>query len=88
VRVNQEGASKSPAIGGFHHRAMPKVRDALALLQANGWQIVRTRGSHRQLGHPMRPGLVTLAGKPNADLPPGTWRSILRQAGIEDWRRQ
>ena len=28
----------------------------------------RTRGSHRQYKHPDRPGLVTIAGKPNDDL--------------------
>lgn len=32
--------------------------------------------------HPTKPGRVTVAGKPSADLPPGTERSILRQAGL------
>ncbi len=30
----------------------------------------------------VKPGRVTIAGKPSADLPPGTERSILRQAGL------
>lgn len=38
----------------------------------------RTRGSHRHFVHPERPGLVTIAGKPSAQLAEGTWRSILR----------
>ncbi|HKZ92098.1 MAG TPA: type II toxin-antitoxin system HicA family toxin [Candidatus Limnocylindrales bacterium] len=63
---------------------MPKVRDALRRLHAAGWREVRRRGSHRQLQHPTHPGTVTVAGPPSDDLPPGTWRSILRQAGLDE----
>lgn len=35
----------------------------LRLLQRNGWSIVRIRGSHRQLRHESRPGVLTVAGK-------------------------
>jgi predicted RNA binding protein YcfA (HicA-like mRNA interferase family) len=49
---------------------------------AEGWVLARTRGSHRQYVHPTKPGVVTIAGKPSADLPPGTERSILKQAGL------
>ncbi|MGH3274333.1 MAG: type II toxin-antitoxin system HicA family toxin [Streptosporangiaceae bacterium] len=41
-----------------------------------------TRGSHRQYKHPAKPGRVMVAGRPSAVLPPGTERSILRQAGL------
>jgi hypothetical protein len=41
-----------------------------------------TRGSHRQFKHPMKSGRVTVAGKPNDDLAPGTLNSILKQAGL------
>ena len=54
---------------------MPKVRDAIRL--------ARTRRSHRQYKHPEKPGLVTIAGKPGVDVPPGMWANILKQAGIE-----
>jgi hypothetical protein len=40
------------------------------------------RGSHRQYEHPTKPGKVTVAGKPNADVPRGTAANILRQAGL------
>jgi predicted RNA binding protein YcfA (HicA-like mRNA interferase family) len=63
--------------------SMPKVGDAIRLVEAHGWRWVRTKGSHRQYRHPNRPGRVTIAGKPGQDLPAGTWRSILRQAGID-----
>ena len=62
---------------------MPKVRDAIRLLSVNGWSLARTRGSHRQYRHPVKPGTVTIAGRMSKDLAPGTWKSILRQAGLE-----
>ena len=62
---------------------MPKVSDALRRLHADGWTVARTRGSHRQLRHPVKPGIVTIAGHRNDELPPGTWNSILRQAGLK-----
>ena len=61
-----------------------QIREVLRLLHQDGWRIVRIRGSHRQLRHPDKPGLVTLAGHPNDDLAAGTLKSILRQAGLED----
>ena len=64
--------------------ARMKVSDVLELLQRNGWQIVRQKGSHRQLQHSTRPGTVTVAGKPSIDVPPGTLNSILKQAGLKD----
>jgi predicted RNA binding protein YcfA (HicA-like mRNA interferase family) len=59
-----------------------KVRDLIALIEADGWQEVRTRGSHRQFRHPKRPGTVTVASKPGIDVPPGTLNSVLKQAGL------
>jgi predicted RNA binding protein YcfA (HicA-like mRNA interferase family) len=60
-----------------------KVREALRLLHEDGWYLVATRGSHRQFKHPVKPGRVTVAGKPGHDLPPGTLDSILKQAGLK-----
>ena len=60
-----------------------KVRDLLKLLSKDGWVLVATEGSHRQYKHPTKPGRVTVAGKPNDDLPPGTLNSILKQAGLK-----
>ena len=59
-----------------------KVREVLRLLADDGWEIVATRGSHRQLKHPTKPGRVTVAGKPPDDLHPKTTATILRQAGL------
>jgi predicted RNA binding protein YcfA (HicA-like mRNA interferase family) len=60
-----------------------KVRDVIRLLLSNGWLEARTRGSHRQFKHPTRSGRVTVPGKPNDDLAPGTLNSILKQAGLK-----
>ena len=60
------------------------VRDIIRHLEADGWMLVATRGSHRQFKHAMKTGRVTVPGKLSADLQPGTLKSILRQAGRED----
>ena len=62
---------------------MPKVREAIRLVERQGWKLNRTRGSHRQYRHPEKPGTVTIAGSMSKDLAPGTWNSILKQAGID-----
>ena len=59
-----------------------KVREMIKKLEADGWTLARTKGSHRQFVHPAKSGVVTIAGKPSADLPVGTERSILKQAGL------
>lgn len=61
-----------------------KVREFSRLLEGDGWFLFRTRGSHRQYKHPVKPGRVTVAGKPSDDLAPGTLGSIRKQAGLED----
>lgn len=60
-----------------------KVGEVIAILPADGWYLDRVSGSHRQFRHPRKPGTTTVAGKLSATLPPGTEKSILRQAGIE-----
>jgi predicted RNA binding protein YcfA (HicA-like mRNA interferase family) len=59
-----------------------KVREIIKVLEGDGWQLVATRGSHRQYRHPVKPGRVTVPGAPGKDLTPGTQRSILKQAGL------
>ena len=53
------------------------------MLGDDGWCLAATRGSHRQFKHPSKPGRVTVPGKPNDDLAPGTLNSILKQAGLK-----
>jgi predicted RNA binding protein YcfA (HicA-like mRNA interferase family) len=51
------------------------VKEVLVLLKQDGWYLVATRSSHRQFKHPTKTGRVTVAGKPNHDLPPGMLNS-------------
>jgi predicted RNA binding protein YcfA (HicA-like mRNA interferase family) len=60
-----------------------KIRDVLKMLEEDGWSVVRQRGSHRQFKHAIKPGLVTVAGKPGDDVAPGTLNSILKQSGLK-----
>jgi predicted RNA binding protein YcfA (HicA-like mRNA interferase family) len=60
-----------------------KVRDAIKLVEGDGWYLDRTRGSHRQYKHASKRGVVTIAGKPGDELAPGTKNSILKQAGLK-----
>ena len=61
-----------------------KVREILAMLEADGWYLVTIRGSHRQFKHAIKTGRVTVAGKPSDYLAPGTLNSILKQAALKE----
>ncbi|HEY6494038.1 MAG TPA: type II toxin-antitoxin system HicA family toxin [Trebonia sp.] len=59
-----------------------KIREVVRLLEADGWRLKRTAGSHRHCTHPWKPGIVTVAGHPSATLKKKTEASILKQAGL------
>ena len=54
----------------------------IRLVEADGWRLKATRGSHRQYKHPVKPGKITVSGKPGVDMPEGTLHAILKQAGL------
>jgi len=60
-----------------------KVRAVIKHLQKDGWKQVRMKGSHRQFHHSQKTGAVTIAGKLSVDIPPGTLKNILKQAGLK-----
>jgi predicted RNA binding protein YcfA (HicA-like mRNA interferase family) len=60
-----------------------KFRDLQKMIEADGWKQIRQRGSHQHFAHPVKPGIVTLAGQPGKDVPAGTLNSIKKQAGIK-----
>ena len=60
-----------------------KISEVLRLLQADGWQLVATRGGNRQFKHKDKFGRVTVPGKRSDDVAPGTLNSILKQAGLK-----
>jgi predicted RNA binding protein YcfA (HicA-like mRNA interferase family) len=61
----------------------PKFKDIQRRIEEDGWVLDRQKGSHRHFVHPTKPGIVTLAGKPSADVYDGTYKSILKQAGLK-----
>ena len=63
---------------------MHKVRDAIRMVERDGWFLARTRGSHRHYHHPHKRGTVTISGKLGDDVARGTWNNILRQAGLKE----
>ena len=56
------------------------------MIEADGWVLARTRGSHRQFHHPTKPGTVTISGNMGDDMPKGTLNSVLRQAQLKGSR--
>jgi predicted RNA binding protein YcfA (HicA-like mRNA interferase family) len=60
-----------------------KIKDLIAIIELDGWQQVRQKGSHRQFNHPVKSSTVTVAGKSSVDVPPGTLISVLKQAGLK-----
>ena len=61
-----------------------KVREIIALIEADGWRRVAQKGSHRQFKHAVKPGRVTIAGKTGIDVPIGTLKNIYKQAQIKE----
>jgi len=57
-------------------------RVLIGLLQADGWRLQRTRGSHHQFVHPTKLGLITVP-HPKKDLGKGLVRAIRKQAGLK-----
>ncbi|PQV62428.1 putative RNA binding protein YcfA, dsRBD-like fold, HicA-like mRNA interferase family [Abditibacterium utsteinense] len=60
-----------------------KVREAIKLIEQDGWYLDRTKGSHRQFKHTNKSGLVTVPGNVGDDIAAGTLGSILKQAGLK-----
>jgi predicted RNA binding protein YcfA (HicA-like mRNA interferase family) len=58
-----------------------KSLDLIKMIEADGWYQVRVTGSHHHFKHPNKKGLVTIP-HPKKDLPSGTVKSILKQAGL------
>jgi len=61
-----------------------KVREVIRILERDGWYLARTKGSHRQYAHPEKAGTVTVPGKMSKDVAIGTFKSIWKQAQLEE----
>ncbi len=66
-------------------RAVPKtVREIEEILCANGGELARRVGSHRQYVHAENPNVVTVPGAPGKQVATGTLSSIRRASGIDE----
>jgi predicted RNA binding protein YcfA (HicA-like mRNA interferase family) len=54
-----------------------KVQELITRIEADGWYLVRQKGSHRQYHHASKSGTVTVSGKLSVDVPIGTLNSAL-----------
>ncbi|MDE2938683.1 MAG: type II toxin-antitoxin system HicA family toxin [Chloroflexota bacterium] len=59
-----------------------KVREAIRIVEEDGWVQVRTSGDHRIFHHPFKRGSVTIPGRLGGDLDAWLWSSIRRQAQL------
>ncbi len=76
-RVNRAGKAQRYCVS-------MKVRDAIKLLERDGWFFKNQTGSHRHFIHPVKTGKVTIAGHSSDEVPEGTLKSIFKQAGIKN----
>jgi predicted RNA binding protein YcfA (HicA-like mRNA interferase family) len=61
-----------------------KLHELVAIIERDGWQAVRRRGSHRIYRHQVKTGIVMVpVGKAGKEVPVGTAKSVLKQAGLE-----
>ncbi|GGE13118.1 addiction module toxin, HicA family protein [Polymorphobacter glacialis] len=58
-----------------------RSKDVIVRIEADGWQQVAQKGSHRQFRHPVKAGRVTVP-HPKSDLAIGTIKSIEKQSGV------
>jgi Predicted periplasmic or secreted lipoprotein len=61
-------------------------RGLIKLLEKDGWVHIGVTGSHHHFKHPTKPGKVTIP-HPRKDIPIGTVRALLKQAGLLDQSR-
>lgn len=59
-----------------------KSRDVMDKLMADGWQLIRVKGSHHQLKKPGNPNLITIS-HPVKDMTIGQIRDAEKKSGLK-----
>ncbi len=59
-----------------------KPKELMKILEADGWRLIRVRGSHHMYRHPNKPGMLIVPFH-NNDMRPGTVNQILKDAGMK-----
>lgn len=60
-----------------------KYREIIRRIEQDGWYWKRTSGSHHIYKHPLKRGTVIVAYHGARDVPEGTIKAILKQAGLD-----
>lgn len=60
-----------------------KTNELIKMIEDDGWQVARQKGSHIQFKHPVKKGAVTIPYHGNKDVPKWLESSILKQAGLK-----
>lgn len=60
-----------------------KVKEVILLLEMNGWHLDRIKGSHRFFVKQSARRSIPVSGKLNQSMAEGTYRSILKEAGLD-----
>lgn len=60
----------------------PSSKEMVQRITEDGWYFVEQKGSHKHYKHPTKSGRVTIPDG-RKDLPVGTLKSIIKQAGLE-----
>ena len=63
-----------------------KSKELISIVESNGWELVRIKGSHYLLKHPKREGILIIPNHGSRTLGKGIAKKILKQAGVE-WKR-
>lgn len=58
------------------------MKEVILLLEINGWRHVRTKGDHRVFKKIGSQKNISIPGKDSKDLAEGTYRKILKDAGL------
>lgn len=59
------------------------AKQVIKMIQQDGWLEAAHVGSHKQFKHPTKKGKVTIPVHGSKDIPIGTLKSILKQAGLK-----
>lgn len=60
-----------------------KADDLIKLLEKNGWQFVRQRGSHQIYKHEDYPNIIVVPNHGKKDLGSGLLNKIMKDAGLK-----
>ena len=66
---------------------MVKYDELFRLLKSDGWIIIRQKGSHVILRHPLKPEQLTIPYHPGKEVKKGLLKAILKQANTKYKKR-